>query len=713
MLSKPSAFYRAAWQHIRFSPDAVWIIDDALLRASDNPYSISKASRRHGSTVPGPMESRRRFGKRQLASLSEITHIPIEDYDLCWSLNGSPGRHQWQWEAPTKHQPAFPENSSPLPSWLTSYETTPLQGRRNTANIETSTYQNQCQSSGAVGGDLHNFRTLLKVAPSGEMEEFCRTFTQSFKQNLILALVPETVISTSLRLFTQEIWKKTTDQDLAVSRCMSFYCTTWEGIKACKVLQPTELGSDVLSSLLFHLSQLESSESVQILVSDIIHTLSTEQLLKVEEGLLSVVKAWVPSWIRLSKAVIGPQAQREDSFVSSPSKEASSTMKLNESVLRLSSALGRLPPELASKIVCASADHVINSTFFNFVGPIRILRVLRYSWVSMVANMPCVDEDLLLHIWNKMDFLPANTGDYAPKVPRLTMREGCKVLLDYWINHNQIRAPESVKATFLAAVQAANRTNDARHLLEAIDQHKEQCWSKAKFLFRFLRKLGKPHAVLSIFRALRWSCVKFSASFVASEVKEMSLIDAHCALNIYMLYPTLRCENRPLLLDGCSGLVMAMINDSAFKTADIWRALRIPLYNPRKLTISPKRLGQARINLVHKMALEFSQAQCRPPRVALRNVMQCVMYLRRHNVPLTAELTRAISYAGITRELLREHWVGTEKLLWILDLVKRVEGEDIAKSIDMTLSCWQARHTRTAERPGYLSNLVNRDLKTR
>jgi hypothetical protein len=438
---------------------------------------------------------------------------------------------------------------------------------------------------------------------------------------------------------------------------------------------------------------------------DIIHNLTPDQLQEMEAGLLSLVKAWVSSWISLGNSVIGISAQQEDSLEGWDNGDRPG-MKLKESIARLASSLGRLPLELALKIVYSSTDHVIQSIFSKFVGPIRTLRVLRYSWVSMVANMPCADEDLLLRIWYTMDFLPTTTRDYAPKIPRLTLREGCRVMLDHWISHGQIKAPENVRATFKAATHVTDGTSNARLLLHAVDQHKELCWSKVKSLFRFLRKLEKPQAVYDIFRALRGSDIKLPASLVALEIQEMSLIDPRCALNMYKLFPTLRYKNKPLRLDGCPGLIMAMINDSTFKTGDIWRALRVPLYNPRKLTTSSKCLCQTRIHLVHKMALEFAQAQCRTPRVALRNVMQCVMYLRRHNVALSPELTRAISYAGITRDLVKEHWVGTKKALWILDLVKRVEGEEVAKEIDMTVYCWRNQHIEASNRPRRFSSPV-------
>jgi hypothetical protein len=65
-----------------------------------------------------------------------------------------------------------------------------------------------------------------------------------------------------------------------------------------------------------------------------------------------------------------------------------------------------------------------------------------------------------------------------------------------------------------------------------------------------------------------------------------------------------------------------------------------------------------------------------------------MLYLRRHGVPISADVSRALTEAGITRSLLNERWVGREKAVWILDIVQRAEGSEVMAKMDQVLQQW-------------------------
>ncbi len=78
--------------------DGVWISDGQLAAAFERYCDISRQVRRKASSVPGPLESRRRLGKRQIADLNAIhnTHsLPF------WALPNAVDMSKWQWEPPT------------------------------------------------------------------------------------------------------------------------------------------------------------------------------------------------------------------------------------------------------------------------------------------------------------------------------------------------------------------------------------------------------------------------------------------------------------------------------------------------------------------------------------------------------------------------------------------------------------------------------------
>jgi hypothetical protein len=68
-----------------------------------------------------------------------------------------------------------------------------------------------------------------------------------------------------------------------------------------------------------------------------------------------------------------------------------------------------------------------------------------------------------------------------------------------------------------------------------------------------------------------------------------------------------------------------------------------------------------------------------------------MLYLRRHGIPVSSDLSRALTDAGITRSLLSEHWIGRRKAEWILDIVGRVEGLEVSAKTGQVLQLWLAQ----------------------
>ncbi|KAK7952191.1 uncharacterized protein PG986_007919 [Apiospora aurea] len=79
--------------------DCVWIPESALSLAYERYCSASRiAFRRHGSSVPGPLESRKRQNKRQMG---ELTFGHAHGSAPLWDLENIPDLTQWQWKPPT------------------------------------------------------------------------------------------------------------------------------------------------------------------------------------------------------------------------------------------------------------------------------------------------------------------------------------------------------------------------------------------------------------------------------------------------------------------------------------------------------------------------------------------------------------------------------------------------------------------------------------
>ncbi|KAK2783480.1 hypothetical protein FQN52_009600 [Onygenales sp. PD_12] len=102
--------YQALQQHGTARTDYVWISDDTL---SDTFFRFAKHHRRHGSSVPGPLEAQKRAARRRHVDLARMG-CPAPPVDV-GVLFGKPGQNtQWQPIGP-QPWPAMPQGMAELP----------------------------------------------------------------------------------------------------------------------------------------------------------------------------------------------------------------------------------------------------------------------------------------------------------------------------------------------------------------------------------------------------------------------------------------------------------------------------------------------------------------------------------------------------------------------------------------------------------------------
>ncbi|TPX14178.1 uncharacterized protein E0L32_000572 [Thyridium curvatum] len=98
MPPQPSSCCRAVRHRITTPRDSIWVSDSQLATAFERFCRISQNSRRSVSNVPGPLECRRRLGKRRIADLQSMQLHPSLPP---WALPTAPDLSQWRWQPPT------------------------------------------------------------------------------------------------------------------------------------------------------------------------------------------------------------------------------------------------------------------------------------------------------------------------------------------------------------------------------------------------------------------------------------------------------------------------------------------------------------------------------------------------------------------------------------------------------------------------------------
>lgn len=151
---------------------------------------------------------------------------------------------------------------------------------------------------------------------------------------------------------------------------------------------------------------------------------------------------------------------------------------------------------------------------------------------------------------------------------------------------------------------------------------------------------------------------------------------------------------------------------------------------PLHLRDRPKNiLHHTRNTLVHVVADAFSRSQNVRTfsegrgfkqlrnRQVFRNVYRAYRYLVTRQSPVRPLMARALVRAAIIRPLEQYEWVNTARVKFILNIVRRLEGEEVADQLDTKIYLWRGKvHRFLMSRESYLRRQginpqVERDMK--
>ena len=204
-------------------------------------------------------------------------------------------------------------------------------------------------------------------------------------------------------------------------------------------------------------------------------------------------------------------------------------------------------------------------------------------------------------------------------------------------------------------------------------------------LISLLRALEDSEAIIQVVEFQEKICKRTNASINVSTVKADLNTNLRRAFHVFESCSMVSLEMIPELAESMIANPQLHPN-----TALHFRARR------KKLAIIPVPASPnspdllSRLNLLERMCLAYARAAHLPPRLAFRKVRHCYLIVRRERLgPISPAVTHALVQAGITRPLQDVTWVSTVKLQWILGLVRRVEGDEVADQIDMVVYQWR------------------------
>lgn len=673
-----------------------------------------------------------------MAYASEAMPMARQPFPVFWGTFGDLDMTQWRWQPPKTPSPKAANDPAPLPKWLVEWDQVVHNGPSEPEHLPS--LQNQSFLNGSnMAIEINKFLESILVAPSN-VDGICNEFNRHIKQALSLGMVSEESLQVLLSS-TTDILRTNFELSAANLRCTAFYLAVWQGIASSKVVRPRDLDGHVIAAFISLISQLPSTTEVQHICRELLTSVSDVQLETMTQSIILLVKAWIPTWLKddylanydpslrdLEASVLesGYNLQRLQDVVASMSAEPYSETEIagirasiTKSKMEMSSRIGKIadaelllssvktsvktlvdtlwnvPQPLIAPIIQACSEHILDEYPSTDMNDRRSFQKIRYCWLSFIARSRFADDELFVKEWHRMESASAAMGRHTKSatINRLTNTESSDLVMYRWISQGLLSSASAVENTF----SAYGPDRSFALLLKTIDMHRENFWSRTKDLVNLLHKLGRHRSVHRLFAQMVDLDLKIPASLMASVIETMSSSNPRLALGMFKMYHRIRYDNKPLRADGCPNLILSLINDPTINPKEIWSILGIPmLEGPKHLRrISPsKPLSKSRVDLLHKMALAFARSECRSQRVALRNVMHCATYLRIHNAVALPELSKAISYAGITREIIRKHWIGSERLRWALSVISWIEGEEVARTVNQAAQLWRERMTQ-------------------
>ncbi|KAI8939644.1 hypothetical protein NX059_003403 [Plenodomus lindquistii] len=113
--------------------------------------------------------------------------------------------------------------------------------------------------------------------------------------------------------------------------------------------------------------------------------------------------------------------------------------------------------------------------------------------------------------------------------------------------------------------------------------------------------------------------------------------------------------------------------------------------------LSAKMTMEYRVTLVHQLAHQYSIDKTRTRLEVWRALYYLYRHLKEHSATIGPLFSRAVVRTGIIRPLSEHQFVSARRLIWVCNLVARVEGEEVAKKIESDFWLWRGNLIKHAK----------------
>lgn len=106
-------------------------------------------------------------------------------------------------------------------------------------------------------------------------------------------------------------------------------------------------------------------------------------------------------------------------------------------------------------------------------------------------------------------------------------------------------------------------------------------------------------------------------------------------------------------------------------------------------TMPMEEMWSQRVEVIHQLAHQYSVDNARSHNQNVRSIVYLYRYLISNNLPVGPLFTQALVRTCLTQPLLRNKFVSSRRLIWVCNVVARVEGAEVAKRIENVFWHWR------------------------
>ncbi|KAK3694991.1 hypothetical protein B0T22DRAFT_369470 [Podospora appendiculata] len=707
MAPQASQYCRQALQrqiNATSSGDSVWIPETLLAAAFERYCRISsKTCRRNASHIAGPLESRRRLGKRQIGDLHALAGASSPP---AWAFQVPMDLSQWQWEPPwsasaLEHNRIRRENQPPrdhtVASWLTTLppwlaEWSPPQVADDplpsSPFVADPTPPNVVTTEGSLSARIGLDALCLSIANASldKLRSDTDTFCRKYQQFIFLGEIPpDQLLGLSAELWTA-LDSRFEDSPVGQGLYLALYSAITTGIATSRVLTPSLLDDLFWNTMLARISKLPVNDELCALFSKLMGIVPTSCFTEPHDGLLSILENFFCAWC------LSPKSKTESKSTTAGASTLGGTSAETQlhHVRAISAAMEAINSQEHGQLLDAANQLVLERILVSAPGQCE----LRYNWLCVLAHMPQVNQDFLFAVFAGLSASPV-------EIRPLTDTELCSLAYSHWRSRSYLKFPKKVHRKYESLCSGQRGTAIAGLVMAIASKEPPYCHAGLyTSLWKFLATINRLDDMVASLKTISQS--RRIPLFVLQGLAD-TCENHRVALSIHDLY------RRQLQTSGGPDWDPAVFDKYADRIVldpflpphTIWQALDIDMFGKGKGARTVANIkarhhgtfGARRAAIVRRVATLFSHAPHLRNRVALRHVSQCVRFLEVDKDGLSPAVVKAL-YHVVSRDLKEGQPGRTNRLRWFLSVVMRNLGSEVATGCEFALKRWRANLRR-------------------